>query len=218
MQLEPRIIEESAERKVYERFVPLGVVAAIGPWNFPLLLLVAKIAPALLTGNTVIVKPAPTTPLAVVRLGELVKDVVPAGVINIIVDDNDLGDVLSGHSGVAKVSFTGSTVTGRKVMASAANTLKRLTLELGGNDPAIVLDDADPKAIGRRLFEQAMTNSGQVCVAIKRLYVPRSLCDEICDELVAHAEAAIVGDGRKPRLARTCDNPTPVARTALYTR
>ncbi|WP_206377583.1 aldehyde dehydrogenase family protein [Sphingobium sp. TB-6] len=198
MQLEPRIIEESAERKVYERFVPLGVVAAIGPWNFPLLLLVAKIAPALLTGNTVIVKPAPTTPLAVVRLGELVKDVVPAGVINIIVDDNDLGDVLSGHSGVAKVSFTGSTVTGRKVMASAANTLKRLTLELGGNDPAIVLDDADPKAIGRRLFEQAMTNSGQVCVAIKRLYVPRSLCDEICDELVAHAEAAIVGDGMDP--------------------
>lgn len=198
MRLATRVISETAERKVYERHVPLGVVAAIGPWNFPLLLLVAKIAPALLAGNTVVVKPAPTTPLAVVRFGELLKDVVPAGVVNIVVDDNDLGDALSRHPDVAKVSFTGSTATGRKVMASAADTLKRLTLELGGNDPAIVLDDADPREIGRRLFEQAMTNSGQVCVAIKRLYVPRSLYDAVCDQLAAHAEAAVVGDGMDP--------------------
>lgn len=198
MRLTARTFEDTDGRKIYERYAPLGVVAAIGPWNFPLLLLVVKLAPALLAGNTLVMKPAPTTPLAVVRFGELIKDLVPAGVVNVIVDDNDLGDLLCTHSGVAKVSFTGSTLTGKKVMANAADTLKHLTLELGGNDPAIVLDDANPKEVGRQLFERAMTNSGQVCVAIKRLYVHRSIYDEICEELVAQAEAAVVGDGTDP--------------------
>ena len=195
MRLTPRTFIDTPDRKTYEHYVPLGVVAAIGPWNYPLLLLVAKIAPALLAGNTLVVKPAPTTPLSVLCLGMLVENLVPPGVINIIVDNDDLGHLLSGHPDVAKVSFTGSTATGKKVMANAADTLKRLTLELGGNDPAIVLDDAVPSEISRQLFERAMINSGQVCVAIKRLYVPRFMYDEICAELVAHANAAKIGDG-----------------------
>lgn len=195
MRLTSRTFIDTADRKIYERYVPLGVVAAIGPWNYPLLLLVGKIAPALLAGNTLVVKPAPTTPLSVLCLGMLVVNLVPPGVINIIVDNDDLGHLLSGHPDVAKVSFTGSTLTGKKVMANAADTLKRLTLELGGNDPAIVLDDAVPSEIGRQIFERAMINSGQVCVAIKRLYVPRFMYEEICAELVAHANAAKVGDG-----------------------
>ena len=124
---------------------PLGVVAAIMPWNFPFVQAVYKLMPALLTGNTVILKPSPMTPLTTLKLGELANQVFPAGVVNVVADDNDLGPVITSHPGIAKVSFTGSTPTGKKIMASAADSLKRLTLELGGNDAAIVLDDANPK-------------------------------------------------------------------------
>jgi len=175
------------------------VVAAIGPWNFPFLLLVAKIAPALVTGNTVVIKPAPTTPLTVIRFAEIVADLLPAGVLNVVVDANDLGDMLTSHPDVAKVSFTGSTGTGQLVMASAAPTLKRLTLELGGNDAAIVLDDADPQAAANHIFERAMVNSGQVCVAIKRVYVPEAIYDDFCAALAERANQAIVGDGTDPQ-------------------
>ena len=189
----------AAGQKVYERCTPLGVVAAIGPWNFPFLLLVAKIAPALVTGNTVVIKPAPTTPLTVIRFAEIVADLLPAGVLNVVVDANDLGDMLTSHPDVAKVSFTGSTGTGQLVMASAAPTLKRLTLELGGNDAAIVLDDADPQAAANHIFERAMVNSGQVCVAIKRVYVPEAIYDDFCAALAERANQAIVGDGTDPQ-------------------
>jgi acyl-CoA reductase-like NAD-dependent aldehyde dehydrogenase len=162
-----------------------------------MVLLMMKVAPALLAGNTVVIKPAPTTPLTTLRFGELCAEVLPPGVVNVIVDQNDLGEALTSHPDVAKVAFTGSTATGKKVMASAAQTLKRLTLELGGNDAAIVLDDVDPKDVAPKLFAAATMNSGQVCLAIKRLYVHDSIYDEMCEELGKLAEATIVDDGIK---------------------
>jgi acyl-CoA reductase-like NAD-dependent aldehyde dehydrogenase len=174
------------------------VVAAITPWNFPLILLMMKVAPALLAGNTLVIKPAPTTPLSTLRFGELCARILPAGVVNIITDQNDLGGALTGHPDIAKVAFTGSTATGRKVMASVASSLKRLTLELGGNDAAIVLDDVDPKAIAPRIFGGAMVNTGQVCLAIKRVYAHDSIYDALCTELAKLADAAVIGDGLDP--------------------
>lgn len=186
---------DQSSRHVEQIRRPLGVVAAIIPWNFPLLLVASKLPPALLAGNTIVIKPAPTTPLATLRFGELCARHFPAGVVNIIVDDNDLGPVLAAHPLVAKVSFTGSTETGKRVMASAANDLKRLTLELGGNDPAIVLDDADPVTVAKGLFASAFLNAGQVCCAVKRAYVHESIYDAVCTDLAALADAAIVDDG-----------------------
>jgi acyl-CoA reductase-like NAD-dependent aldehyde dehydrogenase len=183
LDLPPEVLKEDVRRKVVRRRKPLGVVAAITPWNFPVLLLMIKVAPALLAGNTVVAKPAPTTPLTTLKFGELCARILPPGVVNVIVDRNDLGPALTGHPDVAKVAFTGSTATGKKVMESAAGTLKRLTLELGGNDAAIVLDDVDPKEVAPKIFAGATLNSGQVCFAIKRLYVHDSAYDAFCEEL-----------------------------------
>src|SRR5262249_46307968 len=130
LDLPAEVLKEDATQKVVRQHKPLGVVAAITPWNFPVLLLVFKVAPALLAAHTSVATPAPTTPLTTLRFGELCERALPAGVVNVIVDQNDLGPALTAHPDVAKVAFTGSTVTGRKVMASAAGTLKRLTLEL----------------------------------------------------------------------------------------
>src|SRR5262249_26791803 len=165
------------------------------PWNLPLPPLMLKAAPALLAGNTVVAKPAPTTPLTTLRFGELCARILPAGVINIIADRNDLGSALTGHPDVAKVAFTGSTASGRKVMEDVAASLKRLTLELGGNDAAIVLDDVDPKEVAPKIFVGAMFNTGQACIAIKRLYVHDSIYDAVCDELGKLARETVVGDG-----------------------
>jgi acyl-CoA reductase-like NAD-dependent aldehyde dehydrogenase len=145
-----------------------------------------------------VAKPAPTTPLTTLRFGELCARILPPGVVNVIVDQNDLGPALTGHPDVAKVAFTGSTATGKKVMASAAGTLKRLTLELGGNDAAIVLDDVDSKEVAPKIFAGATLNSGQVCFAIKRLYVHDSVYDAFCDELGKLARETVVGDGLEP--------------------
>jgi acyl-CoA reductase-like NAD-dependent aldehyde dehydrogenase len=195
LDLEPRVVEDSPKRHVTLRRRPLGVVAAIMPWNFPLIMLGFKIPAALLAGNTVVAKPAATTPLTALKFAELVKDLLPAGVLNIITDANDLGGELTRHPDVRKVSFTGSTETGRKVMAGAADMLKRITLELGGNDAAIVLADQDPKAVAPKIFGGAFANGGQICVAIKRVYAHESIYDELCDELAKLAEAHVVGDG-----------------------
>lgn len=174
---------------------PLGVVAAIVPWNYPMSLLAFKIPGALLMGNTVVLKPAPTTPLTTLRWAALVKDVFPPGVLNVLADAGHLGARLTSHPGVRKISFTGSTATGREVMRSAAATLKRITLELGGNDPAIVLPDAEPARIAEQLFRSAFRNNGQTCAAIKRLYVHETLHDEMTDALAAIAERTHVGAG-----------------------
>jgi acyl-CoA reductase-like NAD-dependent aldehyde dehydrogenase len=174
---------------------PLGVVAAITPWNFPLALMAFKVPPALLTGNTVVLKPAGTTPLATLRFGEIVSGIVPPGVLNVISDANDMGAELTGHPDVDKISFTGSTAVGRKVMASAAETLKRVTLELGGNDPAIVLPDVDPTDVAKKIFQSAFQNAGQICIAVKRAYVHEAIYDRMCTELAQLADKAVVGDG-----------------------
>jgi len=181
------------------RRVPLGVVAAVVPWNFPLMIAVIKLAPALLAGNSVILKPSPFTPLATLRLGELAAGIFPAGVINVLSGGDALGPQLTAHEGIAKVSFTGSTATGRRVMASAASTLKRVTLELGGNDPAIVLPDADVAKVAKRLFMGAFLNSGQICIAAKRIYVHDSIYDAFAQAFAAIAAAAPVGPGADER-------------------
>ena len=195
LDLAPRETVDASGRRLEFVRRPLGVVAAIIPWNFPLMTIAFKMPFALVAGNTIVVKPAPTTPLSTLLFFELIADILPAGVANVVVDDNDLGGALTAHPGVRKVSFTGSTATGRKVMASAADTLKRLTLELGGNDAAIVLDDVDVKATAPTLFRNAFMNAGQICLAIKRLYVHDAIYDAMCAELGALADATVVGDG-----------------------
>jgi acyl-CoA reductase-like NAD-dependent aldehyde dehydrogenase len=189
------VLDDSPGRRVEAHRKPLGVVGAIVPWNFPMILMAFKVPPALIAGNTIVLKPAPTTPLTTLRLGELIRDLLPAGVLNIITDANDLGAALTAHPDVRKVSFTGSTATGSKVMAGAAGLLKRITLELGGNDAGIVLDDVDPAVTAPKLFQSAFQNSGQVCIAMKRLYVHESIYDEMCEALAKIAEQTIVGDG-----------------------
>jgi acyl-CoA reductase-like NAD-dependent aldehyde dehydrogenase len=195
--LEPqgRVIQDDGAFKIEVRRVPLGVVAGICPWNFPVLVPFWKIGPALIAGNTIVIKPAPTTPVTILKILELCNDFVPAGVINAVTDENDLGAVLTGHPDVAKVSFTGSSETGKKIMASSAGTIKRVTLELGGNDPAIVLPDVDVKATAAQIFGGAFLNAGQVCLAVKRVYAHKDIYDEFCKELTKLAEAVVVDDG-----------------------
>ncbi|MGH6633256.1 MAG: aldehyde dehydrogenase family protein, partial [Sphingopyxis sp.] len=195
LEIAERTIQDDASAFVQVRRKPLGVVAGIIAWNFPLLMACWKIGPAVIAGNTIVLKPAPTTPVTALMLGELCRDIFPAGVVNIITDANDLGGYLTADPRIAKVGFTGSTATGKKIMASAADGLKRLTLELGGNDPGIVLDDVDVRETAQGIFNAAFLNCGQVCLAIKRAYVHDSIYDAMCDELARLAEAAVVDDG-----------------------
>jgi acyl-CoA reductase-like NAD-dependent aldehyde dehydrogenase len=174
---------------------PIGVVGSITPWNWPMLIGSWHIIPAIRTGNTVVIKPSPYTPLSTIRMVELMNEVLPPGVVNCVAGADSLGAAMSSHPGIAKMVFTGSSATGRKIMASAAPTLKRLTLELGGNDAGVVLPDADPKAIAPGLFWGAFINGGQTCAALKRLYVHDSLYDAVCRELVDFAKTVPMGDG-----------------------
>ncbi|KEQ52642.1 aldehyde dehydrogenase family protein [Sphingobium chlorophenolicum] len=187
--------EDSAERRSETRHVPIGVVGGIVPWNFPMLLGVWKIAPALLTGNTIVVKPSPFTPLTMLKLAELMREHLPPGVFNVVSGGDRLGPWLTAHPGIDKVSFTGSTATGRRVMESASANLKRLTLELGGNDAAIVLPDVDVKEVAEKLFWAAFGNSGQICVATKRMYVHKDVYDAVAQALVETARKMKVGNG-----------------------
>ncbi|WP_260582739.1 aldehyde dehydrogenase family protein [Sphingopyxis sp. PET50] len=187
--------EDSDERYSETRRVPLGVVGAISPWNFPLLLAMFKVGPALLAGNAMVLKPSPFTPLTTLKFGELVKDMLPPGVLNIVTGGDALGPWMTGHKGFDKISFTGSTATGRRVMESAAPTLKRVTLELGGNDAAIVMPDVDVEKVAEDLFWAAFRNNGQICIATKRMYVHKDIYEELRDALVAYAKTVKVGDG-----------------------
>lgn len=189
------VTEDSETRRIEVHHVPLGVVCGIVPWNFPVLLAAWKIGPALMAGNTLVLKPSPFTPLCTLRIGELIRDAFPAGVINIISGGDALGPLMTAHPGFAKISFTGSTATGRRVMESAAKDLKRITLELGGNDAAIVLPDVDVDAVAAQLFEGAFHNSAQVCVATKRLYIHADIYDRLRDRLHQLAKELSVGDG-----------------------
>lgn len=194
-ELSLHVAEKTDTRTVETRRVPLGVVGAITPWNFPVLLAVWKIAPALVAGNTVVLKPSPYTPLCTLKLGEILRDILPPGVLNVVSGGNDLGAWLVSHPEVRKISFTGSTATGRKIMESASHSLKRITLELGGNDPAIIMPDVDVKETAEQLFWAAFQNSAQFCVAAKRVYVHESIYDEFASALVDVAKGMSVGDG-----------------------
>lgn len=184
--------------RVVTQYVPLGVCGAIVPWNFPTVLAMFKIAPALLTGNTIVVKPSPFTPLTTLKIGELLRGVLPDGVLNIISGGDALGPMMTAHADIDKISFTGSTATGKRVMTGAAQTMKRITLELGGNDAAIVLPDVDVAAITEKLFWAAFRNSGQICIATKRVYIHEDIYDALSASLAAYARTVKVGDGLEP--------------------
>ncbi len=193
--LADELVSRDGDNEVVTRHTPIGVIGAITPWNFPLLLAVWKIAPALVAGNTVVLKPSPHTPLCTLWFGELAQTVLPPGVLNILSGGNELGQWITEHPEIGKIAFTGSTATGRQVMRSAAVNLKRLTLELGGNDPAIVLPDVDARAIAKDLFWASFANSAQFCVACKRLYVHEAVYDDVARELVAYARTVTMGNG-----------------------
>ena len=198
----PQIADRPHVSAVYQ---PLGVTAAITPWNYPLLLAASKIAPALLAGNVVVLKPSPFTPLSTARMVErlteqptsktMAEPPLPAGVLQAAFGDGQLGRRLIDHPAVAKITFTGSTQTGIAIARQAADRLGRVTLELGGNDAGIVLADADIETIAEPLFWAAFTNAGQFCVGLKRLYAHRSLYEPLVDKLAEIAESIQVGDG-----------------------
>jgi len=192
------IVEETDSHIVELHHTPLGVIGAITPWNFPVLLALWKVAPALITGNTMVIKPSPFTPLTSLRFGQIAQSVLPPGVLSVVSGNDELGPHMTAHPGIAKISFTGSTATGKHVIRSAAGTMKRVTLELGGNDAAIVMPDADWEAIIPQLFWGAVGNSGQWCVGIKRLYVHRSYHPRFVDAFVAYARRQKLGDGMDP--------------------
>ncbi len=174
---------------------PLGVVGAIGPWNWPMMITTWQFAPALRMGNAVVIKPSEYTPLSVLALAAVINDVLPANLLQVVTGDGSVGAAVTSHPDIDKIMFTGSTATGKKIVESSAANLQRLTLELGGNDAGIVLDDADPAAIAGDLFWGAFINTGQTCAAMKRLYVPESLYDAVCDALVEVAKASPMGVG-----------------------
>ncbi|MDF2830868.1 MAG: aldehyde dehydrogenase [Mycobacterium sp.] len=174
---------------------PVGVVAAIVPWNMPQFLIVTKLVPALLAGCTVVLKPAPEAPLDALLLAELLADAdFPAGVVSVLPGDGTVGEYLVGHAGVDKVSFTGSTAAGRAVATTCARDLRRVSLELGGKSAAIVLDDAEPEAVATGIRSASLSNSGQICNALTRILVPQNRAAEYVDALVAEVAALRVGD------------------------
>ena len=184
---------------VIVRREPVGVVAAIPPWNVPQFTTMSKVVPALLAGCTVVVKPAPETPLDTYLMAELLAEAgVPAGVVNIVAAGREVGEHLVAHAGVDKVAFTGSTAAGRKIAAVCGEQLKRVSLELGGKSAAIVLDDADLAATMEGLKFTALMNSGQACVAQTRILAPRSRYDEVVDALAATVSTMQIGDPMDP--------------------
>lgn len=198
MELSPTVVQD--DEAGYAELVhrPLGVVAAITPWNFPILLAGWKLGPALRAGNTVVIKPSPFTPLSTLMLGRILAPVLPPGVVNVVSGGDELGTWMTSHPLVRKISFTGSVPTGKAVAAAAAPDLKRYTLELGGNDAAIVLDDADPADMAKGVFWGGFINNGQICAGVKRIYVPEKLHDTFVDALVERAGRARVGPGTEP--------------------
>jgi acyl-CoA reductase-like NAD-dependent aldehyde dehydrogenase len=195
LELPVEVLSDDETGRVELHRKPLGVVGSITPWNFPILIAIWHIVPAIRTGNTVVIKPSPHTPLSTIRLVEILNEVLPAGVLNVVAGRDDLGQMMTEHSGIQKIVFTGSCVTGKKVMQAASSNLKRVTLELGGNDAGIVLADANPKEIAERLFWGAFINNGQTCAALKRLYVPDEIYDDVCEALVNYARNVTVGHG-----------------------
>lgn len=198
-ELTPETLRSDARGRVVLDYQPLGVIGAIAPWNSPVLLGSQIAAQALVTGNSVILKPSPFTPLATLKLGEIAARTLPPGLFNTLSGGNELGRWMTEHAGIDKIGFVGSVATGKRVLASAAaSNLKRVSLELGGNDAAIVLADADVDAIAPQLFWSAFVNSGQRCMAVKRVLVHESVIDRLGSALAQLAKQAKVGDGFEP--------------------
>jgi acyl-CoA reductase-like NAD-dependent aldehyde dehydrogenase len=195
LELPVQVIEDSPNKRIEMHRKPIGVVGSILPWNWPLMIAIWHIIPALRAGNTVVVKPSPLTPFNALRLVGLMNEVLPAGVVNILTDEDEIGPAMSAHPKIGKIIFTGSTSTGQHIMRSAASNLKRLTLELGGNDGAIVLPDADVDKIAEGIFQTAFLNMGQTCTAIKRLYVHDSIYEELVKKLCDIADSQTLGSG-----------------------
>lgn len=190
-----KVIQDDDTTRIELHRKPLGVVGSITPWNWPLLIAIWHVIPAIRAGNTVVIKPSSLTPLSTLRFVELAQDVLPPGVLNIVTGEGGLGRLISAHPGIDKIVFTGSTPTGKHIMRNAADNLKRLTLELGGNDAGIVLPDVDVKSVAPAIFACAFINNGQTCAALKRLYVHEDIYDSLCDELVAIAKGINMGNG-----------------------
>lgn len=203
LSLPMKVLQDNNEGRVEMHRKPLGVVGSITPWNWPVMIAVWHILPAIRTGNTVVIKPSPFTPLSTIRLVEIMNMVLPAGVVNVVTSDDtthNIGAAMSQHPGIRKMVFTGSTATGKKVMMGAAETMKRLTLELGGNDAGIVLPDVNPKEIAEGLFWGGFINNGQTCAAMKRLYVHDDVYDDVCQALTEYAQGIAVGTGEEAAL------------------
>ena len=193
--LEPETMVDDGETRAELHYRPIGVVGAIGPWNWPMMIAVWQIAPALRMGNAVVVKPSQNTPLSVLALVAVINEELPEGLLAVLSSGREVGSRLTEHPAIGKLMFTGSTAAGRAIIKSSADTVKRLTMELGGNDAGIVLPDADPKAIAEDLFWGAFINTGQTCAALKRLYVHDSIYDAVCEELTNVAKAMPMGNG-----------------------
>lgn len=198
MEAKDEVLDENDERTVLQTFPPIGVCGGIVPWNWPVLLGLVKLGPAIMTGNTFIMKSSPYTPYTNLKLGELGTSIFPPGVFQVLSGGDDLGPMLTEHPGIDKISFTGSILTGKKVMASCAKTLKRVTLELGGNDPAIVCEDVDIDKIVAKIATLSFLNSGQICILIKRLFVHEKIYDRFRDAIVQFTKMIKTGDGFEP--------------------
>ncbi|GMM92726.1 aldehyde dehydrogenase family protein [Qipengyuania sp. MTN3-11] len=193
--LDDVINQDDDTRLSRTRRVPVGVVGGIVPWNFPVMMAIQKIVPALISGCTIVLKPSPFTPLTTLRIAELIRDVVPAGTVNIITGPDELGPLITEHPDIDKITFTGSTATGKKIMEGASRDLKRITLELGGNDASIVLPDADVEKVAEQLFWSSFSNAGQICVAAKRIYIHEDIYDDLSKAIAEYAKGVTVGDG-----------------------
>lgn len=193
--LEPEVIIDDGTTYAELHYKAVGVVGAIGPWNWPALIATWQIGPSLRMGNTIVMKPSEYTPLSVLALAEIINQELPEGVLTIISGDRQVGSRLSSHPAFGKIMFTGSTTTGKAIVRASADNLPRLTMELGGNDPGIVLPDVDPAAIAEDLFWGAFANTGQTCAALKRLYVHEDVYDAVCQAVIDVAASIPMGPG-----------------------
>ena len=211
--LEPEVVFEAPGTRSELHYGPLGVVGAIGPWNWPAMIAIWQIAPSLRMGNTVVSKPSEYTPLSVLAVAELMNRHLPEGVLTVVSGGRDVGEAIAAHPDIDKIMFTGSTKTGREIVKSSAGNLARLTLEMGGNDPGIILPGTDVKAIAENLFWGVFINTGQTCAALKRLYVHDSQYEEVVVDPrrdgARHADGSRARRGQRARSAlRTSSSST----------
>src|SRR5919198_1638979 len=177
---------------------PVGVVGQIAPWNYPLMMAVWKIGPALAAGCTVVLKPAPTTPMTTLKMAELAAEILPKGVLNVVAGGNDAGAALVEHPGVDMISLTGSVGTGKWIAEHAAKTLKRVHLELGGKAPVVVFDDVDLDTVLETIAGTGYYNAGQDCTAATRVLAASSVLDDVVNGLANEAKGYVMGDLRSP--------------------